>query len=123
MHELSVATELLGMCERNLAPGEKIAQVRIAVGELASIEPELLQFAFAAVVAGTVHAGARLEIEWHPAQQSCSACGDLAERQPGTWLRLCPHCQLPLQIRGGDQLDLLELLADQIVDTPPEVPS
>jgi hydrogenase nickel insertion protein HypA len=110
VHELSVATELLAMCQQNLPCGAALQRVRIAVGDLASIEPELLRFAFAAVVAGTPHAGVELVIEWHPARQRCAQCGDVAERQPGTWLRLCPRCQLPLHVVGGDELDLLEVV-------------
>lgn len=111
MHELSIAAELLRICERRLPPGTVLQRVRIAVGELASVQPELLQYAFAAVVGGTPHAGADLSIDWRPAQQRCTRCGTAAERTPGSWLAECPRCHLPLQIRGGDELDLLELVA------------
>ena len=111
MHELSVAQELMRLCQQRLPPGQSLATVRIAVGELASIEPDLLRFAWQAVVAGTRHAEAGLDVVWHAARQSCGACGDVAERQPGSWLRLCPRCQQPLQVIGGDELDLLEVVS------------
>jgi len=113
LHELSIATELFAACERNLPPGAALRSARIAIGELSSVEPELLQFAFEAVVHGTVHAGARLVIDRCPAVQRCGQCGTIAERQPGTWLRQCPRCQSQLQIEGGDELDLLELDVDE----------
>ena len=109
MHELSIAQELLSLAQQRLAPGQRLGAVHIAVGELASIEPEQLRFAFEMVVVGTPHTTARLDIAWHAARQTCPACGDVAERQPGTWLRLCPHCASPLQIVGGDELDLLDV--------------
>jgi len=79
----------------------------VAVGELAAVEPELLAFAWEAVTADGPDAGARLDIEWHPARQCCPSCGDVVERQPGSWLRLCPDCESPLQLDGGHDLDIL----------------
>lgn len=110
MHELSIAQELLRLCQQRLPAGQCLGTVRIDVGELAAVEPELLQFAWQAVTAGTPHAAAALAIRWHPARQHCGACGEVAERQPGSWLRLCPRCQLPLQVVGGDELDLVEVV-------------
>lgn len=110
MHELSVAQELLELCTQRVTSAERIDTVRIAVGELASIEPDLLQFAWQAVVAGTPHANAKLVIAWHAARQTCATCGEVAERQPGSWMRLCPNCACPLRVEGGDELDLLEVV-------------
>lgn len=110
MHELSIAEELLRLCGERLAAGERLASVHVAIGELASVEPDLLRFAWQAVVAGTCHADSRLDIDWHAARQTCRTCGDVADRQPGSWLRLCPQCQQPLQVVGGDELDLLEVV-------------
>ena len=112
MHELSIAQELLRLCEERLPPRQRLCTVRIAVGELASVEPDQLQFAWEAVVAGTAHAAAGLVIQWCPARQTCEGCGDVAERQPGTWLRQCPHCGRPLAVHGGNELDLLSIGTD-----------
>ncbi|MEZ5965524.1 MAG: hydrogenase maturation nickel metallochaperone HypA [Planctomycetota bacterium] len=109
MHELSIAQELLRLCQARLEAGQRLQYVRIAVGELASVEPDLLRFAWQAVTAGTPHATAVLDVAWCPARQRCDACGEIAERQPGSWLRLCPQCGQALRVEGGDQLDLLTL--------------
>jgi hydrogenase nickel incorporation protein HypA/HybF len=108
---MSVATELYRVCRSELRArgGERLDEVRIAVGELSAIEPELLAFAWQALVEGGPDAGARLEIEWHPARQRCPACGEVAQRQPGSWLRLCPDCESPLHLEGGHELDILTL--------------
>lgn len=113
MHELSIAIEILrvALARAGAAPDAALDSVRIAVGDLSGVEPGLLRFAWQAVVAGTPHEGAALEIEWQPATQACARCGPIAERQPGRWLRLCPHCDGPLQVRGGDALDLLDASA------------
>lgn len=80
----------------------------MAVGELSAVEPDLLQFAWEAIVADTEDADVTLEIRWCPARQSCPSCGEVAGEGIG-WLRLCPHCQGFLDVTGGDELDIVEL--------------
>ena len=111
MHELSIAEALLEVCEREVAAhgGATIEALRVAVGELSGVEPELLKFAWEGLSTGTRHHGSTLEVDFRRAGQTCPACGEIAERAPGSWLRLCPQCERPLQIEGGDELDLLSL--------------
>lgn len=92
----------------------RIETVRVAVGELAAVEPDLLGFAWEAVVVDTPHAGSRIEVVWCPATQRCARCGEIKERVEGSWLRICPDCGLPLEVTGGNELDVLEVsfLAD-----------
>jgi hydrogenase nickel incorporation protein HypA/HybF len=111
MHELSLATEIYRTCRASVdARGSgRLDSVRVAVGELAAVEPELLAYAWEAVVAGGPDAGAELEVEWHPARQICATCGEVAEREPGRWLRLCLTCGQPVRVEGGDELDVIQL--------------
>ena len=37
----------------------------------------------------------------------------IRERQPGTWLRLCPRCEGPLRVEGGDVLDVVAITYTQ----------
>lgn len=117
MHEIGIATELYRLCQEELTArgGGVLQTVRIAVGELAAVEPELLVYAWQAVVADSSHAAAELQVDWHPARQLCVTCGEIAARQPGSWLRLCPTCELPLSVEGGDELDLLNFTLRQEV--------
>ncbi len=111
MHELSLATEIYRTCRATIdarGPG-RLDSARVAIGELAAVEPELLVYAWEAVVSGGRDAAARLEVEWHPARQNCPACGEVAERAPGDWLGICPACGGPVQITGGDELDVIDL--------------
>jgi len=111
LHELSLATEIYKTARATVdarGPG-RLDFVRVAIGELSAVEPELLVYAWEAVVADGPDAGARLEVEWHPARQTCPACGETAEREIGSWLRLCPKCGQPVRVEGGDELDLLQL--------------
>ena len=93
MHELSLATEIYRTCRATIdarGPG-RLDSARVAIGELAAVEPELLVYAWEAVVSGGRDAAARLEVEWHPAQQTCATCGG------------------PVQVAGGDELDVIDL--------------
>ncbi len=111
MHELSLVTEIYRTARRAVESngGGRIEVVRLAVGELAAVEPDLLAFAWEAVTAETPDAGSRLDVDFRPARQTCAACGDVPERAPGSWLRLCPRCDGPLGIEGGDDLDVLNV--------------
>ncbi len=86
--------------------GGPLESVTVVVGDLAAVEPDLLEFAWRATVEGTADAEARLLIDWRAAKQVCSRCGEIPERVPGSWLRLCPHCEEPLAVSGGDELDV-----------------
>lgn len=102
---------ILDSCRTAVAKhgGGRLEEVRVAVGELAAIEPDLLRFAWEAVVAAGPDAACRLEVEWRPARQLCASCGEEKPRAAGSWLRLCPDCGQPLQIEGGDELDILHV--------------
>jgi hydrogenase nickel incorporation protein HypA/HybF len=112
---MGVAAEVRRIARESVAdrgPG-RITCVRLAVGDLAAIEPELLTYAWAALVAGTPEDGAALEVDWRPATQTCRVCGDLPGRAPGTWLRLCPRCDGILSVTGGDDLDVLSVVFEE----------
>ena len=108
---MGIALEIHRVCREALGHhgAGRIESVRVAVGELTAVEPELLRFAWEAVVAGGPHAGSELEVVWCPATQRCSRCGGIEGRTAGSWLRICPSCGLPLEVSGGDELDVLEL--------------
>ena len=111
MHELSIALELWRLCraESDERSGLRVLNVHIAVGELASIDPTLLEYAWNDVAAGARGAAPKLVVDWCPAHQVCARCGEIAGRQPGSWMRLCPECEAPLRVEGGGELDLLEI--------------
>lgn len=111
MHELGLAMDIYRTCRDAVAgqgPG-RLEWVKVAIGELAAVEPDLLVFAWQAVVQDGPDAGARLEVEWRPARQYCPACGGFLERPRGAWLHLCPSCERVLAVEGGDELDVLSV--------------
>lgn len=108
---MGIAIEVYRACRETIEEhgGGVLKGARLAVGELSAVEPELLVYAWEAVVFDTTDAGAELEVVWCPADQTCASCGEVKERVEGSWLKLCPDCGLPLQVSGGDELDVLDL--------------
>jgi hydrogenase nickel incorporation protein HypA/HybF len=114
MHELGIAMEIYRSCREagDARQAGRLQAVKVAIGELSAVEPDLLRFAWEAVVEDGPDKGACLEVEWHPARQTCAGCGEIEERTAGTWLRLCPRCDRPLAVHGGDELDILRCTFD-----------
>lgn len=111
LHELSIAQEIYRTARFAVAshgPG-RLERVKVAVGELTAIEPDLLAFAWEALTGGGPDAGSVLDVEWHPACQFCAACNENKPRARGSWLRLCPDCGEPVQVSGGQELDVLQV--------------
>lgn len=108
VHEVGLAAEIYRIA-RDAAEargGGRLEAVTVVVGDLAAVEPDLLDFAWKAVIDGGPDEGAQLVVDWRPAKQRCAFCGDVAERAAGTWLRLCPGCGEPLAVIGGDELEV-----------------
>jgi len=108
---MGIAMSIYDTCRAAVAKhgGGRMESVQVAVGELSALEPELLRFAWEAVVESGPHAGCRLEIDWRSARQHCPACAAEKERSAGSWLRVCPDCGGPLELEGGDELDVLQV--------------
>jgi len=117
---MGVALEIHRACRARLAAHgpARIDRVKVAVGELSAVEPEILRYAWEAVVCDGPDAGAELEIEWRPARQVCADCGEIAERVEGDWLRFCPRCDLPLSVEGGRDLDLVQFAFTPLLEVP-----
>ena len=108
VHEMGLAVEIhrIARDATEARGGGRLESVTVVVGDLAAVEPELLEFAWTAAIAGGPDEGARLIVDWRPARQRCAHCGDVSERAAGSWLRLCPRCQAPLTVTGGDDLEV-----------------
>ena len=89
-------------------PG-RLERLTVAVGELSGVEPDLLRYAWEAVTVDEPERGSALTVDWHPARQTCPACGVVEDRVEGGWLRGCPGCGGLLRVDGGDELTLVEL--------------
>jgi len=111
MHETGLAADVYRIAREaaDTRGGGRLESVRLVVGELAAVEPDLIAYAWEAAILGTPDEGAVLSIEWSAARQTCAACGEIPERAAGSWLRLCPRCDAPLAVSGGDELDVRQV--------------
>jgi Zn finger protein HypA/HybF involved in hydrogenase expression len=85
----------------------------VRVGDLSAVEPELLQFAWEAVVADGPDEGARLDVEVSRASQVCGTCGVVTTCGTERWVPECPQCGAPLHMEGGRQLELISVTYDE----------
>jgi hydrogenase nickel incorporation protein HypA/HybF len=110
MHEMALTESIVEIAvgaakEQGAA---KVKRVFVDVGALSHVEPEALQFCFAAVSAGTIAEGAELEIARVPGAGWCVDCGKsvpLTER-----FCACPDCgRYHVQMTAGDELRVREM--------------
>ena len=99
MHELSLMETIreLALQQAQSHGAARIEAVRLRIGSLAGVEPEALNFAFEVLMANTIAAGARLEVETLPAEWFCAPCAQ-------------PSCgAISRELRQGRELQLTSL--------------
>lgn len=123
MHEMSIAEALLdGIREESAKyPGATVRSVRVRIGTLRLVVPEMLDFAFTAATSDTELAGCRLEIETQAAEARCDVCS-LQFPVDDNWFE-CPRCHSArAELIGGNELHLVgldvELASDKLSSSP-----
>ncbi len=114
MHEYSLVASLLDEVVRQaeVHHASAVHLVRVRVGELAGVDPELLRTAFEVARSGTVCATAELSVVTERAIWQCPRCG--ARPSPGAALR-CALCGVPARLESGRDL-VLERLELEVRD-------
>jgi len=110
MHELSLMARLrqIVLAQAAAADATEVLVIRLRIGELAGVEPEALQWAAAVVLADSMAAGARLQIEPVPAGCHCQACGAPFLAPGGDCT--CPRCgRIAAGLSRGLELELVGL--------------
>ncbi len=95
MHELSLAVGMLDIARDELARHDctRLKLLRVEIGAISGVVPEALRFGFAALVKGSVHEGARLDIVRVPLRLRCGSCGTVFEGEDAVGaLTPCPSC-------------------------------
>lgn len=115
MHELSICQSLLRQVEdiARREGGQRVDLIRLQVGPLSGLVPELLVNAFTIARAGTLAATAELVVESLAVRVRCTRCG--AESEVSLNRLLCDQCgDYRTQLLSGDELVLasLELTLD-----------
>ncbi|HNR29735.1 MAG TPA: hydrogenase maturation nickel metallochaperone HypA [Candidatus Hydrogenedentes bacterium] len=114
MHEFSIVENIL---ERALAIAVEhghlpVSRVRVAIGALQQVEPEVLEFAFQAAVQGTLAEDAAFEWRAVPARIACAACD--AQFEPEDLFWVCPECAAAGgRVLAGDELVLESVVLDE----------
>jgi len=110
MHELSIVSSLFEVLEEKARENRatKIVKVRLKLGKLTGVVPELLQTAFDTYKQGTIAAEACMEIEEVPLKLRCRGCA--AEIEKEDYVLVCPSCRsTDLEILEG-----MDLVLDKI---------
>lgn len=114
MHELSLAQSVVEILqEEGERHGlERIERIRLRVGALRAVVPELLQTSMGFAAVGTLAEGAEVIIEEVPGRARCPAC---ALEYPITELLfICPGCgQLGGEVLGGEELSVVEIEGEE----------
>lgn len=115
MHELAVCQSMIAQVGDVAAShgARRVVRVRVRIGPLSGVVPDLLADAFPFACAGTVAEGAELAVETLPVRVSCAACG--AESETAVNRLVCGACgDYRTTLISGDELLLagIELEVD-----------
>ena len=110
VHELSICQALIEQVEA-VARKEgavQVVQVRIGIGPLSGVEPQLLEQAFQLARAGSIAATASLLIDHLPIRVSCRGCGQ--ETAAEVTNLACGNCgNWHTTLVSGDEMLLLQV--------------
>ncbi len=110
MHELAVCQGLMSQLEQIAARehAQSISLIRLSVGPLSGVEPQLLEDAFPIAAAGTVAEGATLQIDRLGVRVRCLSCG--ADSDATANRLLCGACgDYRTQLLSGDEMLLMSV--------------
>ena len=121
MHELAVAQALVEQVDAVIRQhhAQRASLIRVRIGPLAGVVPDLLASAFPLAAAGSRMEHAELEFTHAPIQVRCQACG--AETEAAMNRLVCGACgDWHTQVVSGDEL-LLESV--ELETAPTLIPS
>ncbi len=121
MHELAICQSVIDQVARIAAEhhARSVGVIRLRIGPLAGVEPELLAQAFPLAAAGTPAEHAVLETEIIPIRVRCRRCG--AESEATVNSLICSACgDWKTQILSGDEM-LLASVELETVEEPDHV--
>jgi hydrogenase nickel incorporation protein HypA/HybF len=113
MHELSLAQGVIEILVQEARRHDitRIERVRLRVGVLRAVVPELLQTGLEFVSQGTPAEGAQAIIEQVQGRARCRACG-LEFEVSDPWI-VCPGCeQVGGEILAGQELQIVDFEGD-----------
>ena len=114
MHEVSLVHALFDQADRAIVPhsSRDVRQMKVRIGKLAGVDPELFRTAFDGCRSERGYAAAALEIVRESSAWSCAACG--AAVGQGGPLR-CTACDGEARLSAGGDL-ILDRVELEVVD-------
>ncbi len=110
MHEYSIVTSLLDLCEENAKKesAEKITKVEVKIGKLSGVEPDLLQTAFDTFKEKTICEEAEFVMHIQDVVIYCSACKKKFTLKENEFS--CPICKsYDIETIDGEDMYLMRL--------------
>ena len=109
MHELAICQALVSQVEDIVSQRTAwVRQVRVGIGPLSGIAPQLLESAYPLACAGTRAEGSQLEIERTEVRVRCRGCGAETKAVPNCLV--CASCgDWHTDLLAGDELLLLRV--------------
>jgi hydrogenase nickel incorporation protein HypA/HybF len=107
MHELAVTESLLKIAVEHAekANAERVTDLHIVIGDLASMVDESIQFYWDIIARDTIAERARLNFRRVPAELQCNSC--LTTYQPTDKELICPSCHgVGAKIIAGEEFFL-----------------
>lgn len=107
MHELAVCQGMMAQVTdiARQRAANSIALIRVRIGPLSGIEPQLLEQAFSVASAGSIAEGATLVLEDLPVTVHCERCDRVTDAKANRLL--CGHCgDFHTRLVSGDELIL-----------------
>ena len=107
MHEVAIARNIIEIAENEARKhgASSIRTIKLRVGEFRGVVKEALEFAFCALGADTMAAGAELEVETVKLRVECRNCGPV-ECELNDFNLLCLQCGSALTITAGRELSV-----------------
>ncbi|MDR3137095.1 MAG: hydrogenase maturation nickel metallochaperone HypA [Coriobacteriales bacterium] len=116
MHEFSLMAGVLDAVNDTAREhgARQVLVISLVIGEMAEVVPEALEFAFEALSADTISAGAQLMITFVHPRSRCTACGNEFEHDRFHWF--CSNCgSLATELLAGRELYLQSI---EVEDDP-----
>jgi hydrogenase nickel incorporation protein HypA/HybF len=112
MHEFSICRALISQIGDVARPRDaQVRQVRIGIGPLSGVEPQLLKSVYPLACLGTAAEGSWREIEQTEVRVGCRSCGAQTVATPNRLV--CGACgDWHTDLIGGDELVLLQVEID-----------
>lgn len=113
MHETAIAQDIITIVQETLKehPKSRLNTVRVSIGEMVAIVPDLLHHAYDSLIPDTRLANSILDIHIIPISAICSTC----QKSFGLddYEFLCPACQsTDIKVKTGDEFFIKELLVE-----------